>query len=202
MTTRMTQIAFLPLLGYATGGLVLSLAVHLGSLAGFQPPGGNILFGGLHVGIFPLVLALILISEMLPGTADLKTDKWRLPVFPGCPAWMNYMTRGFCIYALMNFAVFFLMNLLSTGTLSMTMSHSSGAGDPSIATWRGFSSMWMAMYSTGLAIFTTACRASKCTDGHGMAVGARFCSTCGAPVNETSNRQNSCSCRPDTNGRN
>ena len=84
MTTRMTQILFLALLGYATCGLVLSLALHLGSLAGFQPPGGNVLFAGLHCGIFPLGLALILISRMLPGTADVKTDNWRLPVFPGC----------------------------------------------------------------------------------------------------------------------
>lgn len=37
--TRVTKILFPPLLGYAAGGLVLSLAVHLGSLAGFQPPG-------------------------------------------------------------------------------------------------------------------------------------------------------------------
>jgi hypothetical protein len=51
MTTRMTQILFLALLGYATCGLVLSLALHLDSLAGFQPPGGNVLFAGLHCGI-------------------------------------------------------------------------------------------------------------------------------------------------------
>jgi hypothetical protein len=37
MTTRTTQILFLPLLGCAACGLVLSLAVHLGALAGFQP---------------------------------------------------------------------------------------------------------------------------------------------------------------------
>jgi hypothetical protein len=99
----MTQILVLSLLGYATCGLVLSLAVYLGALAGFQPPGGNVLFGGLHVGIFPLVLALILIFKLRPGTTDVETDNWRLPVFPGSPAWMNYMARGFYIYALNQF---------------------------------------------------------------------------------------------------
>lgn len=165
MTTRMSQILFLPMPGYAACGLVVSGAVHLGSLAGFQPPGGNALFFGLHGGIFPLVVALILVDRKLPGTTDMKTDNWRLPVFPGCPAWMNYMTRGLYFYALVNFAVFFLMNLVSTGTLSLSMSHSSGAGDPSIASWRGFSCIWMAIYSTGLALLTTACRASKSANG-------------------------------------
>jgi hypothetical protein len=171
--------------GYAAGGLVLSLAVQLGSLAGFQPPGGNVLIAGLNGGIFPLVLAMIIIAKMLPGTTDVTTDNWRFPVFPGCPPWMNYMARGFYIYALANFARLFLMSLLSTATPTLTMSHSLGAGDPSIASWRGFSSMWMSVYSTGLAILATARRASKRANGHSMAVGA--------PVNEKSNRQNSSS---------
>jgi hypothetical protein len=183
--TRVTKILFAPLLGYAAGGLVLSLAVHLGSLAGFQPPGGNVLIAGLNGGIFLLVLAMIIIAKMLPGTTDMTTDNWRHPVFPGCPAWMNYMARGFYIYALANFALLFLMSLLSTATPTLTMSHSVGAGDPSIASWRGFSSMWMSVYSTGLAILATARRASKRANGHSMAVGA--------PVNEKSNRQNSSS---------
>jgi hypothetical protein len=189
MTTRMTRILVLSLLGYATCGLVLSLAVHLGSLAGFQPPGGNVLFAGLHGGTFPLILALILISKLRPGTTDIETDNWRLPVFLGCPAWLNYIARGFHVYALINFAVFFVTNLVSTGTLTLSMSHSFGAGDPSIASWRGFSSLWTTLYATGLAILTSAYRAGKCSDGH---------STCGAPVDGNSNRQNSGPRRADT----
>jgi hypothetical protein len=65
------------------------------------------------------------------------------------------------------------------------MSHSLGAGDPSIASWMGFSSMWMSVYSTLLAMLTAARRASKRANSHSMTVGA--------PVNEKSNRQNSCS---------
>jgi hypothetical protein len=65
MTTRMTRTLFPPLLGYATCGLVLSLALHPGSLAGVQPPGGNVLFAGLLCGIFPLALALLLIARKI-----------------------------------------------------------------------------------------------------------------------------------------
>jgi hypothetical protein len=146
-------------------------------------PGGNVLFAGLHLGIFPLVLGLILVGKMLPGTTDVKTDDWRLPVFPGCPAWMSHMARGLYVYALVNFAVFFLTNLLSTGTATLSMSYTFGAGDPSIASWRGFSSIWMEMGSTGLALLTGAFRASKGNNGHSVR------SSHGAPVDENSNRR-------------
>ena len=156
MTTRVRQILLLPLIGYAACGLALSLAAHLVSLAGFQPPGGNALFTSLHCGIFPLVLALILISKMVPGAIDVKTDNWRLPFVPGCPTWISYTTRGLYIFALMNFAFLFLANLLSSGAPALSMSHSLGAGDPSIASWRGFSSIWMVFYSFGLASLAAA----------------------------------------------
>ena len=55
----MTRILALSFLVYATCGLVLSLVVDLSALAGFRPPGGNVLFGILHGGTFPLVLALL-----------------------------------------------------------------------------------------------------------------------------------------------
>jgi hypothetical protein len=188
MTARTTQILVLSLLGYATCGLVLSLAVNLGALAGFRPPGGNVLFGTLHGGTFPLVLALILVSKLRPGTTDIETDRWRLPVFRGCPAWMSYMARGFYVYATINLAVFFATNLLSTGTPTLTMTQSIGGGDPSIASWRGFSSLWMTLYATGVAVLTTAYRADKSAIGY---------STYGAPLERHSNRQHSGSRRAD-----
>jgi uncharacterized membrane protein len=125
---------------------------------------------------------MIIIAKMLRGTTDVTTD---LPVFQDCPTWMNYMARGFHIYALVIFVLLFLMSLLSTATPTLTMSHSLGAGDPSIASWIGFSSMWMSVYSIFLVMLTAARRASKRANGHSMAVGA--------PVNEKSDRQNSCS---------
>jgi hypothetical protein len=78
---------FQALLGCAAGSLVLSVVVHLGSLAGFQPPGGAVLFWGLNVGA--VLLALILFSNTLPGTSDLMSEDvkwWRLLDYPGCPA--------------------------------------------------------------------------------------------------------------------
>jgi hypothetical protein len=164
MTTRMTQIVFLPLLGFVTCGLILSLVVHLGSLAGLQPPGGNLLFGGLFAGVFLLVLALIFISRMQPELDFGMTDKWKLPVYPECPAWMHHMTRAFYAYAFVVFAVFVMANFLSTGTVSFTMHHSFSAGDPSIASWRGFSGMWLTFYSMSLAELTTAYR--TCMNQH------------------------------------
>jgi hypothetical protein len=49
----MTQILLPPLMLYAACGLALSLLVHILSFFGIQF-GGNTLFFGLHVGIFPL----------------------------------------------------------------------------------------------------------------------------------------------------
>ena len=151
MTTRITHILVRTLRGYAAGLLFLSLAVHLAAFAGFQPPGGNLLFGGLHIGVFPLVLALILLGKRLPGMMDVKTDNWRLPVFPGCPAWISHMTRGICVYALLHVAIVFLAALVSTGTATLSMSHSLADGDPSLAAWREFSAIWMPIYSTAFA---------------------------------------------------
>jgi hypothetical protein len=153
---------FQALLGCAAGGLVLSVAVHLGSLAGFEPPGGIVLFWGLNVGA--VLLPLILFSNTLPGTSDLMSEDvkwWRLLDYPGCPAWMNYTANGFRIYFLLNFALMVLMSFLSPGPPTISMSYHFGTGDPSIATWRGFSSGWMAFYSGSLAFLTTAYRASR-----------------------------------------
>ena len=66
MADRITQIVFLPLMAYAACGLVVSLAVHLLSLVGLRV-GGNALFFGLHAGIVPLWLAVVLIATKLTG---------------------------------------------------------------------------------------------------------------------------------------
>jgi hypothetical protein len=159
MTPRIAQIVFPPLLGCVAAGLVLSIAVHLGLLAGFQPPRGRVLFDDLFVGTILLILVLIVISNMLPGTFEDKDRWWRFLDFPDSPAWMKYVANGFRIYFILNIALAFLV-VLSTGTPIIDM-HDFGTGDPSIASWRGFSSAWMAFYSAGLAFLTSAYRASK-----------------------------------------
>ena len=177
----MTQILLLPLMAYAACGLVLSLAVHLLALAGVQV-GGNALFFGLHAGIFPLWLAVVLIAMKLTNgmrLTGMRLDYWKV-VFSGCPAWMRYMTYGFFIYALVNFAIFFYVAPVGKQI----------GGVPPASVWRGFSGHWMVFYAAGLAILTTAYRRGisnleqRCPNGHSVGLDDKFCSTCGMPITE------------------
>ena len=94
---------------------------------------------------------------------------------------MRYMTLGFFIYAIVNFAIFVLF-LAPTGRQV--------GGEPPGAVWRGFSGHRMVFYSAGLAILTGAYRKGlsnlepKCPNGHNIGYGDRFCPTCGTPIRE------------------
>jgi hypothetical protein len=88
----MTQILLPPLMVYAACGLALSLTVHVLSFFGIQF-GGNALFMGLHVGIFPLWIPVVLIAAKMVNGAQRK-DFWKIAL-SGCPVWMRYMTYGF-----------------------------------------------------------------------------------------------------------
>jgi hypothetical protein len=169
----MTQILLPPLMVYAACGLALSLTVHVLSFFGIQF-GGNALFMGLHVGIFPLWIPVVLIAAKMVNGAQRK-DFWKIAL-SGCPVWMRYMTYGFFVYAIGNFIIFVVF-LAPTGKQS-------GAAVP-IAVWHGFSGHWMAFYSAGLAILTTAYRRGlsnlqrRCPNGHTMGWRDQFCPTCG-----------------------
>ena len=171
----MTQVLLLLLIVYAAAGLLLSLAVHLLSFAGIQP-GGIALFFGLHAGIFPLWVPVVLIAQKMTNGAA-KKDFWKVAM-SGCPAWMKYMTYGFFIYAIVNFVIFIV--IAPTGRQS--------GGVPPSSVWHGFSGHWMAFYSAGLAVVTTAYRRGisnlerRCANGHVIALGDKFCSTCGVPT--------------------
>lgn len=180
----MTKILLLPLIAYAAAGLLLSLTVHLLSFVGLQP-GGTALFFGLHVGIFPLWLPVVLIAMKMSGGMPRQYywnpfGSWKSLnfLFAGSPAWMQYMTLGFMIYALVNFAIFLV--LAPTGKAS--------SGEPPAVVWRGFSGHWMVFYSAGLMVLTTAYRrglsnlAPKCPNGHPVSLGDKFCSVCGVPL--------------------
>ena len=172
----MTQILLPPLMVYAACGLVLSLAVHLLSFFGIRF-GGNALFFGLHIGIFPLWIPVVLISQKMMNGAQRK-DFWKIAV-SGCPPWMRYMTWGFFYYAIANF-ILFVVFFAPTGKQA-------GAAVPA-AVLHGFSGHWMAFYSAGLAILTTASRRGlsnlqrRCPNGDVIGWNDRFCSTCGVPV--------------------
>jgi hypothetical protein len=178
-------VLLLPLMAYAACGLALSLAAHLLALSG-RPLGGNSLFFALHVGIFPLWIPVVFISMKITSGMRLQgrmfgmRKEYREALFSGCPPWMKYMTYGFFIYAIVNFVIFVLFG--STGKPV--------AGEPPSSVWRGFSGHWMVFYSAGLAILTTAYRKGlsdlqpRCPNGHAIALGDRFCSTCGLAIRE------------------
>jgi len=160
---------------YASAGLVLSLAVHLLSFFDLQP-GGTKLFAALHIGIFPLWFPVVLIASKRSGGARRK-DFWKAAL-AGCPAWMRYMTYSFFAYAILNFV--FSIVVAPKGLQP--------GGAPPVSVWHGFSGHWMAFYSAGLAIVTSAYRTGfatpgpKCPNGHVVGFSDRFCGTCGTPV--------------------
>src|SRR6266700_2762702 len=92
MSGRITQTMLVPLMGYAACGLVVSVAVHLLALAGLEPPGGIVLFGGLFV----LIVPLSLIKQRMPEAAN---------PFSAGPGWMRYTVLGISIYFLVAFAI-------------------------------------------------------------------------------------------------
>jgi len=172
------------LIVYASVGLALSLAVHISSFF-VQPPGGNALFTGLHIAIFPLWIPIVLIANLM-SSGSLFTGRrpswadWRA-LLAGAPVWMRMMTYGFFAYALANFAVFFIFMATGHGASNHT-------GAPPALVWHGFSGHWMAFYSAGLAIATAAYRrgpenlAHKCPNGHAVSPADRYCAQCGRAI--------------------
>jgi hypothetical protein len=134
----MTQILLSPLMLYAACGLALSLVVHILSFFGIQF-GGNTLFFGLHVGIFPLWIPVVFIAQKMTGGAQ-RRDFWKVAL-SGCPPRMKYMTYGFFIYAFVNFAIFIIV-------VSMHPPAKGGTALPP-EVLHGFSGHWMAFYSAG-----------------------------------------------------
>jgi hypothetical protein len=173
----MTQILLPPLMLYAACGLVLSLAAHILSFFGIQF-GGMPLFIGLHVCIFPLWIPVVFIAQKMMGGVQRK-DFWKVAL-SGCPVWMRYMTYGFFIYAVVNFAIFIILVSMHPPA--------KGGGAPPPEVLHGFSGHWMAFYSAGLAILTTAYRRGlsnlqrKCPFGHEIGWGDKFCPTCGSSI--------------------
>ena len=172
----MTQILLPPLMLYAACGLALSLLVHILSFFGIQLGGKNLFFG-MHIGIFPLWIPVALIGQQMSGSLS-RWDFWKAAL-SGCPPWMRYMTYGFFIYALINFAIFAIF----------VNAHPQVKGaDPPAELFHGFSGHWMAFYSAGLAILTSAyCRGldnlrPRCPHGHEIGWNDKFCPKCGTAV--------------------
>ena len=180
----MTQVLLPPLMVYAACGLVLSLTAHILSFFGIQL-GGSSLFFALHIGIFPLWIPVVFISQKMMNRASRK-DFWKIAL-SGCPPWMRYMTYGFFIYAFINFAYFMLL------VASHPPANQIGAAVPAEIV-HGFSGHWMAFYSAGLAVLTTAYRRGlsnlqpRCPNGHEIGWNDNFCPTCGLAVDRQQDR--------------
>ncbi|HEV2463904.1 MAG TPA: DUF3592 domain-containing protein [Acidobacteriaceae bacterium] len=138
-----------PLMALSLIGLILSLWVHIGALAG-RRVAPEALFFILHIGIFALWLPAILIAQKRIGNLQRK-DFWKA-VTSGAPEWIRYTVYGFGIYALVNFAIF-MVHAPPDGT--------SGPLTPEM--WRGFSGHWMVFYSAAFAIFYSATVSPKST---------------------------------------
>lgn len=156
-------------------GLVVSLWVHLGAVAG-RRVAPEAFFWILHAGIFVVWFPAVFVARQRVGNLQRK-DFWKA-VLSGSPEWMRYMVYGFLAYAVINFALFMFRAPTSGG----------GASPPAIV-WRGFSGHWMAFYSAALAILYSAARGSgtgrRCVNGHPVPTNATFCERCGQPALHT-----------------
>lgn len=156
-------------------GLVLSIAVHVAALAGIA------LFGSaafsLHVGIFVVWLPTVIIARR--HTRDFKQKDFWKAALRGCPAWMKWLTYFFFVYAIINFAYFFITTAVASPRHS---------GPPDAATLRGFSGHWMAFYSAAMSVLYSSTRipsldaGRQCVQGHQVGPLAKFCEQCGSPV--------------------
>jgi hypothetical protein len=159
--------------GLSAVGLVLSLWVHLGAVAGRRVAPEEF-FWMLHMGIFLVWFPAVLVAKERVRSLNRK-DYWKV-VLKGSPEWMRYMVYGFLGYAMINFTYFFFQVPTGKGE---------GANLPAIV-WRGFSGHWMAFYSAALAILYSVAKANttarRCSNGHAIAPDANFCARCGQPA--------------------
>jgi len=157
-------------------GLALSLVVHTAALAGATPFGTSAF--ALHAGVFVVWLPTVMVIQRY--TRDFpRRDFWKIAL-RGCPPWMKRLTYGFFAYAFAGFAYYVLTSALHP------VRHS---GPPDAATVRGFSGLWMAFYSTAMALLYSSSRMPAletrlCVQGHRVGPLARFCEQCGGPVIE------------------
>jgi Protein of unknown function (DUF3592) len=151
-------------------GLVVSLWVHIGALAGRTVPSA---FWVLHVGIFVVWLPSVLVAQKLVGNTGRK-DFWRA-VLKGAPDWMRYMVYVLSAYE-------FVIFLISMGQGSGGGRHTTISGPD----WKVFSGLWMGFYSAALAILYSAAKtmesSPRCANGHLASPNAVYCTRCGQPV--------------------
>jgi len=149
-------------------GLLVTFIGHVGLIFGhdFYGKGWNVLFVGIFVVWFPTVLSMNKFKSTFQGK-----DFWKIAL-TGTPPLAKYVVYGAFGYAIINFVAGML------GAFEMK-----GSGF-----WRVGSSHAMAFYAAawGLALAAAGRKSLgiewKCTHGHEMHPGAKFCEECGAPA--------------------
>ena len=170
-----------PFMYLAGLGLVLSVIVHISALFGRSSPLGEISWG-LHIGIFVVWIPAVVVANKLVDDFKQK-DYWKA-VLRGCPKWMRNLTWFFFYYAILNFALFLILNVFGGNA-------NDNENDTPSGVFRGFSGHWMAFYCTAMAILYSAIRvkehddARRCLNGHPVSPSAKFCEECGSKVIET-----------------
>lgn len=126
------------------------------------------IFAGVFVVWLPTVFTL---GKF--GAAMQKRGGWKV-VLIGAPAWARYVVGAAFVYAIVNFAFYFIISLGIT------------VGEESF--WNIGSSHAMAFYAMAWATALAAANREKlgiewkCERGHDLTPGARFCEECGAPA--------------------
>jgi hypothetical protein len=174
------KIMLTPFMYLAGLGLVLSVIVHVSALLGTPSPLGEIAWG-LHIGIFIVWLPAVIVAMSL--VKDFKQKDYWKAALRGCPKWMKNLTYFFFGYAILNFALFIILEIVSGN------SKESRSGTPPNV-FRGFSGHWMVFYCAAMAILYSAIHvkehddARRCLNGHLVSPSAKFCEECGSKIAE------------------
>jgi hypothetical protein len=178
----LTKVLLPPLMVYAAAGLASSLLVNLLSYAVDLRRFFAVCIGALVVGIFPLwLVVVVLIAKMMVGST--ARDPSTI-ILAECPMWVKYVTRGVFAFVAVNIVLYVVL-------LAAVYPGKGPDGPPLGVVWRFASAVLMIFYATGLATVTAAYRRGlsnlrpRCVNGHLMAYGERFCTTCGAPLDST-----------------
>jgi len=169
--------AFYRVLAWASGiGFVAAAAWHVLVLLGSDVPKPQ--WMPLFLGIFVVWVPAVL--SIMPLRDRIASDRWHMwsIVLEGAPTWMFLGVIYIGIYGVVNF-------LLATGGLGRITDR-----DPAFP--RAGSGSAMVFYFTAMAILQGAKAregATRCPEGHLIAVGQSLCTECGRKADEGPNGQ-------------
>jgi hypothetical protein len=151
-------------------GLVLSALVHFSTFLGVDPQEAVPPVWLLHVGVFVVFVPAFFVSAQGPPDLGQKPSLNRL--FAHAPAWMRLLVRVAFVYAILNFAAFFVTVaaapgrpvVTGPGTYALRGKRGAAVRPITAAEYhacraravRGFSGHWMLFYAASMAAFASA----------------------------------------------